>query len=37
MLAFGNQGKACQDSKTLLAEKLTKSGPLKINFYYQVK
>jgi hypothetical protein len=37
MLAFGNQGKAYQDSKTLFAEKLTMSGSLKINFYYQVK
>jgi hypothetical protein len=37
MLAFGNQGKAYQDSKTLFAEKLTMSGSLKIHFYYQVK
>jgi hypothetical protein len=37
MLAFENQGKACQDSKTLLKEKLTKSGSLKIHFYYEVK
>jgi hypothetical protein len=29
MLAFGNQGKAYQDSKTLFAEKLTKIGSLK--------
>jgi hypothetical protein len=33
MLAFGNQGKAYQDSKTLFAEKLTMSGSLKIHFY----
>jgi hypothetical protein len=37
MLAFGNQGKAYQDSKTLFAEKLTMRGSLKIHFYYQVK
>jgi hypothetical protein len=37
MLAFGNQGKAYQDSKTPFAEKLTMSGSLKIHFYYQVK
>jgi hypothetical protein len=37
MLAFGIQGKAYQDSKTLFAEKLTKIGSLKIHFYYQVK
>jgi hypothetical protein len=37
MLAFGNQGKAYQDSKTLFAEKITMSGSLKIHFYYQVK
>ena len=37
MLAFGNQGKAYQGSKTLFAEKLTMSGSLKIYFYYQVK
>jgi hypothetical protein len=37
MLAFGNQGKAYQDSKTLFAEKLTMSGYLKIHFTYQVK
>jgi hypothetical protein len=37
MLAFGNQGKAYQDSKTLFAEKLTMSGSLKTHFYYQVK
>jgi hypothetical protein len=37
MLAFGNQGKADQELKTLFAEKLTKSGSLKIHFYYQVK
>jgi hypothetical protein len=29
MLAFGNQGKAYQESKTLFAEKLTMSGSLK--------
>jgi hypothetical protein len=33
MLAFGNQGKASQESKTLFAEKLTMSGSLKIHFY----
>ena len=33
MLAFGNQGKAFQDSNTLFAEKLTMSGSLKIHFY----
>jgi hypothetical protein len=33
MLAFGNQGKVYQDSKTLFAEKLTMSGSLKIHFY----
>jgi hypothetical protein len=32
MLAFGNQGKAFQDSKTLFAEKLTMSGSLKSQF-----
>jgi hypothetical protein len=37
MLAFGNQGKAYQDSKTLFVEKLTMCGSLKIHFYYQVK
>jgi hypothetical protein len=37
MLAFGNHGKAYQDSKTLFAKKLTMSGSLKIHFYYQVK
>ena len=37
MLARGIQGKAYQDSKTLFTEKLTKSGSLKINFYYQIK
>jgi hypothetical protein len=37
MLAFGNQGKACKDSKTMFAEKLTMSGSLKIHFYCQVK
>jgi hypothetical protein len=37
MLAFGNQGKSHQNSKTLFAEKLTMSGSLKIHFYYQVK
>jgi hypothetical protein len=37
MLAFGNQGKAYQESKTLFAEKLTNSGSLKIQFYCQVK
>jgi hypothetical protein len=33
MLAFGNQGKAYQDSKTLFAEKLTMSGSYKITFH----
>ena len=37
MLAFGIQGKADQESKTLIAEMLTNSGSLKIQFYYQVK
>jgi hypothetical protein len=37
MLAFGNQGKAYQESKTLFAEKLIISGSLKIHFYYQDK
>jgi hypothetical protein len=37
MLAFGNQGKVYQDSKTLFAEKLTMSGSLRIHFTCQVK
>jgi hypothetical protein len=37
MLACGIQGKADQESKTMFAEKLTNSGSLKIQFYYQVK
>jgi hypothetical protein len=37
MLAFGNQGKAHQNSKILFVEKLIMSGSLKIHFYYQVK
>jgi hypothetical protein len=37
MLAFGNQGKAYQHSKTVFAEKLTMSGSLRIHFIYQVK
>jgi hypothetical protein len=37
MLAFGNQGKAYQSSKTPFVEKLTISGSLKIHFTYQVK
>jgi hypothetical protein len=37
MLAFGNQGKDYQDSKTLFAEKLTMSGSLRIYFTHQVK
>jgi hypothetical protein len=37
MLACGVHGKADQESKTLFAEKLTNSGSLKIQFYYQVK
>jgi hypothetical protein len=32
MLAFGNQGKAYHDSKTLFAEKLSMSGSLKSIF-----
>jgi hypothetical protein len=36
-LAFGNQGKAYQESKTLFAEKLTMSGSLKSIFICQVK
>jgi hypothetical protein len=37
MLAFRNQGKAYQDSKTHFAEKLTMSGSLRIHFTHQVK
>jgi hypothetical protein len=37
MLAFGNQGKAYQESKTLFAEKLTMNGSLKSIFTCQVK
>jgi hypothetical protein len=37
MLACGFQGRADQESKTLFSEMLTNSGPLKIQFYYQVK
>jgi hypothetical protein len=37
MLAFGNQGKAYQHSKTLFTKKLTMSGFLKIHFTCQVK
>jgi hypothetical protein len=37
MLAFGNQGKAYQDSKTLFVEKLAMSGSLRIHFTCQVK
>jgi hypothetical protein len=33
MLAFGNQGMAYQESKTLFAEMLTNIGSLKIHFY----
>jgi hypothetical protein len=33
MLAFGIQGMAYQESKTLFAEMLTNSGSLKIQFY----
>jgi hypothetical protein len=36
MLACGMHGKADQESKTLFVEKLTNSGSLKIQFYYQV-
>jgi hypothetical protein len=32
MLAFGNQGKVYQESKTLFAQKLTMSGSLKSTF-----
>jgi hypothetical protein len=37
MLAFGNQGKVDQASKTMFAEMLTNNGSLKIQFYCQVK
>jgi hypothetical protein len=37
MLACEIQGRADQDSKTLFAEMLTNSGPLKIQFYCPVK
>jgi hypothetical protein len=37
MLARGIQGKAHQVSKTLFAEKLTRSGSLSQNFTSQVK
>jgi hypothetical protein len=37
MLAWGSQGKAIQESKTLFAEMLTNSGSLKSQFYCQVK
>jgi hypothetical protein len=37
MLAYGSQGKANQEPKTLFAEMLTNSGSLKIQFYYQIK
>jgi hypothetical protein len=37
MLAWGSQGKAIQESKTLFVEMLTNSGSLKIQFYFQVK
>jgi hypothetical protein len=37
MLAFGNQGKAYQDSKTLFAEKAYYEWILKNQFTYQVK
>jgi hypothetical protein len=37
MLAWGSQGKAIQEPKTLLVEILTNSGSLKIQFYCQVK
>jgi hypothetical protein len=33
MLAFGNQGMAYEQSKTLFAEMLTSSGSLKVQFY----
>jgi hypothetical protein len=37
MLACGIQGKVGQESKTLFAEMLTNTGPLKIQFFFQVK
>jgi hypothetical protein len=37
MLAFGTQGQAYQDLKTLFVEKLTMSGSLRIHFTYQAK
>jgi hypothetical protein len=37
VLAFGNQGKAYQDSKTLFAKKLNMSGSLRIHLTYHVK
>ena len=37
MLAFGNQGKVYQDSKTLFVEKLTMSGSLRIHFTCKFK
>jgi hypothetical protein len=37
MLAFGNLGKAHQNSKTLVCRKAYYEWILKIHFYYQVK
>jgi hypothetical protein len=37
MVAYRSQGEADQVAKTLFAKMLTKSGSLKIQFYYQVK
>jgi hypothetical protein len=37
MLARGIQGMAYQESKTLFAEKLTRSGSLSHNFTLQIK
>jgi hypothetical protein len=36
MLAFGTQGMACQESKTLFAEMLTNGGSLKSSFISQL-
>jgi hypothetical protein len=36
MWAYGIQGKADQEEKTLFAEMLTNSGSLKFQFYYHV-
>jgi hypothetical protein len=34
MMAFGDQGMAYQESKTLFVEMLTNSGSIKIQFYF---